>query len=110
MRVSGFRAGAVRTLVYITLLVPQGACGAGWHRITPPAPTTLPSRQQVEVWQGGRLLRLHAIRLTNDSLSGVPFVKPPMKDSFWSMRRRDRWTAVRRSASRRAVRKESRLD
>jgi hypothetical protein len=81
MRVSGFRAGAVRTLVYITLLVPQGACGAGWHRITPPAPTTLPSRQQVEVWQGGRVLRLHAVRLTNDSLSGVPFVKPPDCDS-----------------------------
>jgi hypothetical protein len=81
MRVSGISAGAVRTLVCITLLVPQAACGAGWHRITPPAPTTLPSRQQVEVWQGGRLLRLHAIRLTNDSLSGVPFVKPPDCDS-----------------------------
>jgi hypothetical protein len=27
------------------------------------------------------VLRLHAVRLSNDSLSGVPFVKPPDCDS-----------------------------
>lgn len=70
-----------RSLLGILLLVPQVACGAGWHRITPAAPTKLPSRQQVEVWQVGRVQRLHAVRLTDDSLSGVPFVKPPDCDS-----------------------------
>jgi len=80
MRMFGI-GGTLRSLVGITLLLPQTGCGAGWHRITPPAPATLPPRQQVEVWHSGRVLRVHAVRLVNDSLSGVPFMQPADCDS-----------------------------
>jgi hypothetical protein len=62
-------------------LLPQSACGAGWHRIDPVAPATLPQRQQVQVWREGQRLQLHAVRLSEDSISGVPFVEPPECDS-----------------------------
>lgn len=54
---------------------------AGWHRLVPPADTTLAPRQQVQVWQGSRSSVLHAIHLTPASLIGVPFHQPPTCDS-----------------------------
>jgi hypothetical protein len=57
-------------------LLPLWACGAGWHRIEPVVPSNLPEGQQVQVWQGRQQLRLHAIRVDQDSVSGVPFQKP----------------------------------
>jgi hypothetical protein len=62
-------------------LLPQAACGAGWHRIEPVAPQSLPERQQIELWQGSHRLQLHAVKLLKDSISGVPYVKPPECDS-----------------------------
>ncbi len=59
------------------LLLPFGvlACGAGWHRIAPSAPKALPARQQVQVWQHGTPQRWHAVRLTADSISGIPYLQ-----------------------------------
>lgn len=65
----------------IVLLLPIWACSAGWHRIEPVAPSSLPKGQQVQVWQGQQRLQLHAIRVEHDSVSGVPFHKPPDCDS-----------------------------
>jgi hypothetical protein len=73
--------GWVRTAFMLGTLLPQAACGAGWHRIEPVAPRSLPKRQQVELWQGSHRLQLHAVRLLGDSISGVPFVRPPECDS-----------------------------
>jgi hypothetical protein len=81
MRVSGAGTGAIRSLMCIILLVPQSACGAGWHQIAPSAPTTLPPRQQIEVWHDGRAVRLHAVQLTNDSVVGVPYLQQSDCDS-----------------------------
>lgn len=55
------------------------ACGAGWHRtdiVTPESP-----RQQVEVWQGQASQQWHAVRVTDSTVSGIPFVKPITCDS-----------------------------
>jgi hypothetical protein len=71
----------LRSAVLLAALLPQTACGAGWHRIDPVAPGRLPLRQQVQVWQGGRRLQLHAVRVAGDSISGVPYVQPPDCDS-----------------------------
>jgi hypothetical protein len=71
----------VRSALMPAALLPQAACGAGWHRIDPVAPSSLPERQQVQVWQDGRRLQLHAIRVDHDSVSGVPFQKPVDCDS-----------------------------
>ena len=70
-----------RALLCGLLLLPQIACGAGWHRIAPPVPSVLPERQQVQVWQGRHALLLHAVRLTSDAVSGIPFVQPAACDS-----------------------------
>ena len=71
----------LRAALLLALSLLQVRCGAGWHRIAPPAPAVLPPRQQVEVWQAGHALRLHAVQLTADSLSGVPYLQPPDCDS-----------------------------
>src|SRR2546421_11326393 len=56
------------------------AC-AGWHRLQAPVDTTLAPRQQVQVWEGRQSRRLHAVRLTPDTVFGVPFQQPPSCDS-----------------------------
>jgi hypothetical protein len=40
------------------------------------SPGALPPGQQAEVWRGVRVERLHAVIVTADSLSGVPFLRP----------------------------------
>ena len=47
--------------------------------LPPPAP--LRPTQQVEVWRGGAMLRLHGVVLTEDSLRGIPFLQPLNCDS-----------------------------
>lgn len=41
----------------------------------------LSPRQQVQVWLHGTALQWHAVRLTADSISGVPFLQPVECDS-----------------------------
>lgn len=55
-------------------------CGAGW-RTTPLASGPQPQRQQAQVWTGGRALRWHALVVGDDSISGVPFNRPPACDT-----------------------------
>lgn len=43
--------------------------------------TALKPRQQVEIWHNGKSATLHAVRLTNDSLSGVPIHLSPQCDT-----------------------------
>jgi hypothetical protein len=55
-------------------------CG-NWNRIALPADTTLAPRQQVQVYRGRQTNVLHAVRVTGDSVIGVPYPKPPSCDS-----------------------------
>ena len=55
------------------------ACGAGWHRTTVLTPES--PRQQVEVWQGNASLQWHAVRVTDSTVSGIPYLKPIECDS-----------------------------
>jgi hypothetical protein len=68
----------VRSVAFLLALVPVTiGCGAGWHQ--PPAlvPGPMPSRQQVQVWSSGQARQWHAVAVTEDSISGVPFTKSP---------------------------------
>jgi hypothetical protein len=56
-------------------------CSPGWHRVTPSPSETLKTRQQFQVWTHGEAYQWHGLRVTSDSVSGVPFTKPPMCDS-----------------------------
>jgi hypothetical protein len=72
------RASTARVAVLSVSLL----CGcAGWTRLALPSDTTLAPRQQVQVWRGSQARVLHAVRLSGDSLVGVPFQKPPSCDS-----------------------------
>jgi hypothetical protein len=57
------------------------ACSGGWHRVEDVTPRALPPRDQVQVWQGGRATLLHGVKLSSDTLCGVPFVDTPTCDS-----------------------------
>lgn len=56
------------------------AC-AGWHRVELPPDTTLARRQQVQVWRGTSATVVHAVRVTPDTVSGVPYLLRPSCDS-----------------------------
>src|SRR3954464_8916511 len=69
--------GCIRSTSLLLMVIAQSGCGAGWHRIDPLPPGSLPKRQQVQVWQNEQKVQLHAVKLDGDSLSGVPYVQPP---------------------------------
>jgi hypothetical protein len=55
---------------------------SGWHRVDSPQPgTDLPVRRQVRIWQHNHAVIVHSVRVRGDSLSGVPYIKPPSCDS-----------------------------
>lgn len=56
------------------------AC-AGWQRVAVPRDTVFAMRQQVQVWRGSEARVLHAVRLSADSLFGIPFQQHPSCDS-----------------------------
>ena len=55
-------------------------CGAGWHRVDA-TPRSLAVRQQAQIWQRSTALRWHAVQVTADSVSGIPFTQPTDCDS-----------------------------
>ena len=69
------RAGVIVLASVVT------GCGAGWHQPAPVPAGALPPRQQVQVWQGGSAVRWHAVRVSGDSVSGIPFLQPTSCDS-----------------------------
>jgi hypothetical protein len=72
------RAATARVAVLSVSLL----CGcAGWQRVELASDTALATRQQVQVWRGSQARVLHAVRLSADSLVGVPFQKSPSCDS-----------------------------
>ena len=68
-------------LPYVFGVVGLLGCGAGWHQPAAVAPDGIPARQQVQVWHNGSVLQWHAVRITPDSVSGVPYFRPVDCDS-----------------------------
>lgn len=65
------------TVLGVSLLL---NCG-GFHTTPLPRQGTLPERQDLQIWMGARTVTLHAVRIGQDSLSGVPLRKAPGCDS-----------------------------
>ena len=57
------------------------ACGAGWHQPADLGAKPLSPRQQVQVWQDGSVARWHALVVTPDTVSGIPYRAPIDCDS-----------------------------
>jgi len=68
----------LRTLALVALLV---GCSPGWHRVTPGPSEALNTRQQFQVWSHGQAHQWHGVRVSGDSVSGVPFTRSPDCDS-----------------------------
>ena len=67
--------------VFVVLLgLSVTGCGAGWRR-SEIAPRQYPARQQIQIWQARSMLQWHAVRISNDSISGVLFTQPIDCDS-----------------------------
>lgn len=64
-----------RTTLRVFLLLGIAGCGAAWRRPEPSPSGPLPPRQQVQVWTGGRMLRLHGVIVGADTVSGIPFLQ-----------------------------------
>ncbi len=65
----------------IALIVALSGCMAGWNRPAEPVPAVFKPRQRVQVWRAGSPLVLHGVRVTADSVSGVPPLENPGCDS-----------------------------
>jgi hypothetical protein len=63
-------------LLLVAFALTTLGCGAGWRQPAALSPGPMPSRQQVQVWTGGEARRWHAVAVTEDSISGVPFMEP----------------------------------
>ena len=76
------RVRALTALATIGALVWSTGC-AGWHRVelANDATLALARRQQVQVWRGGASTVVHAVRVTPDTVYGVPYHRPPSCDS-----------------------------
>jgi hypothetical protein len=71
-----------RMMVPAAAMVLAGcAAGPGWSRIPQGDLPPLPVREQAQVWSRGHSQQLHGIRVTRDSISGVPFFQDPRCDS-----------------------------
>jgi hypothetical protein len=75
------RARRMRRLGYVGLLVTAVGCGAGWHQAPTPASGVFPPRQQVQLWRDGKAVQLHAVVVTADSVTGIPYIRPLTCDS-----------------------------
>jgi hypothetical protein len=51
-------------------------CGAGWRRVATVNPAEWPPRRQLQVWTGTRSYQWHALVVTADSVTGIPFTRP----------------------------------
>jgi hypothetical protein len=69
------------TAVTVAACLLLEACGAGWRRQPDLEPGPLAPRQQAQVWHQGRVERWHALVVSSDSLSGVPYLRPVHCDS-----------------------------
>ena len=71
----------IRFPASLALLLTLEACALGWRRIRLPEDTVFAPRQQVQLWEGVSPRVLHAVRVTRDSLRGIPFHDQPKCDS-----------------------------
>lgn len=71
---------SLRCLRNLVLAAALAGCSPGWHRVTL-SPSDAPNtRQQFQVWSHGLAHQWHAVRISGDSVSGVPFTRSPTCD------------------------------
>lgn len=67
------RAMLVMTRYFAVLLLLLAAGCVGGHRITEPGPVALTPNQQLLIYHHTEVLRWHAVVVTHDSITGIPY-------------------------------------
>jgi hypothetical protein len=78
--IARLRAARHLRVAVLCLVLWTPAC-TSWSHPEPPSPVDLAPNRQVRVWTAERTWRLHAVRFTSDSLTGVPYQQPTSCDS-----------------------------
>jgi hypothetical protein len=71
----------MRSHTALTLLILAGCSSYQHGRPLEAVPLPAPTRERFEVWSAGKAHQLHALRIENDSLVGVPWWNDPACDS-----------------------------
>jgi len=61
-------------VIVLALFLPA-ACTAGWQTFNPAPPRSIPPEQLVSFDANGTTYQLHAVKLTRDSISGIPWTE-----------------------------------
>ena len=69
-----------RLAVAVVLSATAGSCGAGWRQTNLNTGQLAP-RQQVQIWHDGSVSQWHHVRITLDSVMGIPYHLPAECDS-----------------------------
>ena len=78
------RTTRLRAVLLCIILLTFASCSPGWRSFDPGAASTprrLPERQIIEFRSDSQLVRVHAVRITPDSLSGIPWLEHTSCDS-----------------------------
>jgi hypothetical protein len=70
--------------VALFLSVAVAGCSAGWQKFSPgdpPAPAKVDTREVIQFQADSHVIRLHAVRFTRDSVSGIPWLEHVSCDS-----------------------------
>lgn len=70
----------LRLLAPLALLILTG-CGPGWQRTEPTPGAAIDPETQHLVFGGDSTVRWHALRVSGDSVSGIPWLTPVTCDS-----------------------------
>lgn len=71
------------TVCFLVGIVGLAACATSWRKLpdTAPTVTAFEESQAVEVWHRGQSDEWHAVRMSRDSISGIPYIRPTTCDS-----------------------------
>lgn len=70
-----------RALRAVPLLL-LAACGPYWGRVGEVGPITYDAEARFQLWQAGNATLLHAVRVTDDSILGIPDCAPATTLAF----------------------------
>lgn len=58
------------------------ACGPYWGRVGEVSTITYDAEQRFQLWRQGNAIQLHAVRVTDDSILGIPDCAPTLTLAF----------------------------
>lgn len=58
----------------LAIVLTLSACSANWQPVSVAQPRSMNERIVLEFHAGGQLVRLHAVRIMRDSVSGIPWL------------------------------------